>query len=159
MPLIDHRVIDRLSSVRPETAPEHRSLQPRAVRGDDGSELFRRAKFLLPQDRLLIELAFKNEMSIRQIARATGKPPGSVSRKVMRLCKRLREPTVIVLIDPTLALPLAPEHRQLAIEHLVQGQSARQLAELHEMPVPEVQRMLEYVKGWCKGVMSTSRVR
>jgi DNA-directed RNA polymerase specialized sigma24 family protein len=149
MPLVDHRVIERISSA--DRTPDRST---RAVDQSHDAELFRRARFLLPDDRLLLELAFKNHLSIRQIARLRNKPAGTISRKIMRLCKRLRDPAVVVLIDPLFAIPLRDEYRTLGIEHLLQGLPARQLADRHQMPIAEVQRILSYIHGWCKGVLA-----
>jgi DNA-directed RNA polymerase specialized sigma24 family protein len=158
MPLMDHQFLERAAEDAGDGANQHGAAAARGGRtvrdlGDERGELFRRARFLRDEDRLIIELAFKNHMSMRQIARATGRPAGSISRRLVRLCTHLRDPAVLVMIDPAFPFPLPPEHRQLAVEHIVQWRSARQLAELHQMPLHEVRRILSYVKGWCKGVV------
>jgi DNA-directed RNA polymerase specialized sigma24 family protein len=157
MPLVDHRVIERIRSAG--AAPAQTPAPTRTRAEDPDAELFRRARFLLPDDRLLLELAFKNHLSIRQIARLHNKPAGTISRKIMRLCKRLRDPAVVVLIDPAFVIPLRDEYRTLGVEHLLKGLSARQLADRHQMPVAEVRRIVSYIDGWCKGVISSAHLR
>src|SRR5206468_7824559 len=124
MPQMDHVHLDRFAGESGDGRSEYRAGATRAERtganlgagrSEDAGELFRRARFLMPDDRLLIELAFKNQMSLRQIARATGRPAGSISRRLVRLCARLRDPSVLVIIDPAFPVPLSPEHRQLAV--------------------------------------------
>jgi hypothetical protein len=164
MPLMDHQFLERAAEDAADGANRSGAVAARGARvvrdlGDERGELFRRARFLRDEDRLLIELAFKNHMSMRQIARATGRPAGSISRRLVRLCTHLRDPAVLVMIDPAFPFPLPPEHRQLAIEHIVQWRSARQLAEVHQMPLHEVRRILAFVKGWCKGVVCSGRAR
>jgi DNA-directed RNA polymerase specialized sigma24 family protein len=176
MPLFDGQRMDRFAAAhqhnddddnaaaagnsRPQVsrpADDGRAARTRghaAGNGTTDTELFRRAKFLRAEDRLVLELAFVNHMSLRQISRATGKPPGTVSRTLLRLCNRLKDPVVQVLIDPAFSFP-SPEHRQLAIEHIVQGQPIKELAELHQMNESVVRGMVAFARGYCKGVISS----
>ena len=86
MPLVDALRLDQIFSDdrRPSLADAHEVL-------------FRRARVLAPKDRLLLELAYKNNLSIRQIARILDRPAGSVSRKMNRLRARLHDPMVAAL--------------------------------------------------------------
>jgi DNA-directed RNA polymerase specialized sigma24 family protein len=121
--------------------------------GDSNSALLRRAQFLRDEERLLLELAIRSDLSVRQIGRLKNVPPGTISRRVQRLCARLRDPMVNWLIDPA-ACTLPPEHRQLAIEHFVQGHSSNELAEKHMMRAARVRQMLDQVRGWHRAITS-----
>jgi hypothetical protein len=149
MPLLDQSHIDRLapSQMRPRIA--HASGGG-SGRGEPQQELFRRAAVLNAQDQLLLELAFKNNVSVRTIGRTLNKPAGTISRRLQRLCARLRDPMVGALIDP--ACQLGPEFRQVAIEYFAQGQTIRELADLHQMAPQQVRAVLAFVRGWYRGI-------
>jgi DNA-directed RNA polymerase specialized sigma24 family protein len=119
------------------------------------SELLERSAHLLPDDRRLIELVVKNQLSQRQLAELLDIPAGTVCRRVRKLINRMCDPMVIALLATS--NPVPPEHRQLAIEYWLQGQTKLQLAELHQMPLSEVVRMLEFVRGWHRATTTLSR--
>jgi DNA-directed RNA polymerase specialized sigma24 family protein len=132
------------------TAREHVTA---AARGDTTSALLRRAQFLRREERQLLELAVQSDLSVRQIARLNNVPPGTISRRVQRLCARLRDPLVNWLIDPA-TCKLPPEHRQLAIEYFIQGYSANELADKHLLRASRVRQMLDQVRGWYRAMTS-----
>src|SRR5215217_3462147 len=107
MPLVDSLRLDTL----PESCPH--GSQPPAHEA-----LLERARALEPKDRLLLELTFRKNLSVREIARILERPAGTVSRRLHRLCKRLRDPLVAALLDESCAL--TPEYRALAIEYFAQ---------------------------------------
>jgi DNA-directed RNA polymerase specialized sigma24 family protein len=123
-------------------------LQVRAKPGawDGQSELLERARHLLPADQRLIELVIRNQLTQRQLSNLLEIPAGTVCRRVRKLINRLCDPLVLALLTP--ANPLPPEHRQLAIEHWLQGQTRSELAERHQLSMTDVHRMLEFVRGW-----------
>src|SRR3954467_7732411 len=83
MPLVDSLRLDRFSESHPHGS------QPPAFEA-----LLERARALEPKDRLLLELTFRKNMTVREIALILERPPGTVSRRLHRLCKRLRDPLV-----------------------------------------------------------------
>jgi DNA-directed RNA polymerase specialized sigma24 family protein len=106
---------------------------------------------LLPtRDRAIVELTMRANLSRTGIARALGSTPGQVSRRLRVLYARLHDPLVVAMCDAR--CPLAPEYRQLGIEHFLLGVKATELAEKHRLAVPEVRRMLVYLRGWQRGV-------
>ena len=111
--------------------------------------LLTRAKLLHAKDQLLLEMALKHRLSRRQMGMVLGLAAGSVSRKVRRLLNRLHDPFVVALSDP--GCSLAPDYRQLAVEHFIHGQTMAKLARMHGISRQEVRTMLEYVRGWHKG--------
>jgi DNA-directed RNA polymerase specialized sigma24 family protein len=145
MPLLDHRTIDNLGHRARTVAPP----------GPLQQELLRRATVLLPRDRLMVELAIRHGVSRRRLAEALGIPAGSVTRRLQKLGARLHDPLVVALLCPN--CPLASEYRQLGIEHFLQGQSLRQLAELHRMTLDQVRRMITYIRGWHNGAATARR--
>ena len=139
MRLRDNTVLDRML-VQP--TPDLRGAK---------SELLERAALLLPDDRQLIELVIKNELSQRQLAELLKIPAGTVCRRVRKVINRLCDPLVIALLS--WRLPLPNEHRQLALEHWLQGQTRTDLAEKHQISLTDVHRMLEYVRGWHRATI------
>ena len=139
MPLVDHRRIDQdFTTQPPRSSAPHR----------DG--LLRRARHLQPQEKLLVELAFKNQLSHRQIAQILHVPAGTISRRLGRVCRLLRDPMILALLENECELPA--ETRALAIAHFLHRRSAAQLAGQHARSEGEVLRLLEYVRGWYRGV-------
>jgi len=112
--------------------------------------LLRRTEFLTDADRMLFTLVKQGTLSLRQVSRLTGVPGGTLSRRLQRLASRLHDPVVAALIDHGQAL--RPEHRQLGIEHFLQGKSILQLADLHQMTRREVARILTFLRGWSRGI-------
>ena len=111
--------------------------------------LLRRGRFLLPHDRLLLDLVMKNRLSRRQVAMILGLEPGTVTRRLQRLGQRLHDPLVLALTDSSCRL--APDYRQLGIEHFLQGLSSTELADRHQIPRAHVRQMLAYIRGWHRG--------
>ena len=144
MPLLDPTILERQLHVR---APRSLSDGQRAV--------LKRADLLDPDDRLLVRLALHNGVSRRQLAQMFKQQPGSVTRRLQRLGARLNDPLVVTLLDGQ--CPLAPEYRQLGIEHFLQGRSMRQLADAHRMTLSEVRRVVAYLRGWHRGISAVAR--
>src|SRR4051812_12433595 len=74
MPLVDSMRLDTFSDNHP-----HGSQPP------VHEVLLQRAKALEAKDRLLLELTFSSNMSVREIGRILERPPGTVSRRLHRL--------------------------------------------------------------------------
>jgi IS30 family transposase len=139
MPVLESQAVAKISS----------RLRPNLADAASG-EIMQRAAALLPDDKLLLEMTVVNRLSFAQIARLLGVPPGTVCRRLQRVTARLHDPLVIFLLDRI--CPLSAEHRQLGVEHFLQGKSVRQLSELHQMRDHQVRRILEYIKGWHRGM-------
>ena len=112
--------------------------------------LFKRAAALEPRERLLLELAFKENLSVRQIAKIFERPAGTISRQLQRLCARLRDPIVAALLEPQCVL--APQIRALAIAYFAQGKRLEDLAREHDLTRTRVRNVLHFVRGWYRGV-------
>jgi DNA-directed RNA polymerase specialized sigma24 family protein len=147
MPLRDNFVIDRNHSANGRVAASAGSSHV--------DSLLRRAAMLPPRDRMLVELALRNNASLRQLARTLDMAPGCVSRRLRRLLTRLNEPIVAALSEPRTALP--DEYRQLGLEHFLCGLTVRQLADLHQMNLRQVQRMIHHLRGWHRGLSTLER--
>jgi hypothetical protein len=146
MPLVDGHRLDQMYS-----------HTPRPSLADAQQVLFRRAAVLGEKDRMLLELAFKNNLSIRQIGRIFQRPAGTISRRVARLCARLRDPIVVALLEPDCAL--AAPYRELAIEYFVHRKPLDHLAVARSITRTEVRDMLNFVRGWHKGSSAVARRR
>jgi hypothetical protein len=88
--------------------------------------------------------------SYRLIARVLCVPAGTVCRRARRIGARLHDPLVVALLEER--CPLAPEIRQMGIEHFLAARSARQIAEMHRMSPGQVRSALEFVRGWHNGI-------
>jgi DNA-directed RNA polymerase specialized sigma24 family protein len=119
-------------------------LQAAAAEPTEG--LWQRVALLCREDRLLAELALRGGASHRQIGRLLNRPPGSITRSLQRLARRLHDPIVLALLHPS--CPLSPQCRQIGVEHVLKGLPARQLAQTHDLPIHEVRRMIQIAKIW-----------
>jgi DNA-directed RNA polymerase specialized sigma24 family protein len=149
MPLRDNQRIDQMLVAATHPRPTLRQAR------EAGEAFLKRATLLLPEDRVLVEMAIRNHASHRQLARMLNRPPGTVTRRLRRIIARLYDPLVLALLDPL--NPLPPEHRQLGIEHLLQGRSMKDLAELHQMHPHNVRRMLDEIRGWHRASIERPR--
>jgi len=154
MPLMDQMYIDRVLSDRPSP----RSQAP--ARGAAGSSLLERARHLEPDEKLLVELAFKNHLSHRQIGQLMKVEAGTITRRLQRICTRLRDPLILSLIDDcarrsTHALP--EQTRALALGHFLHRKSATELARVYGRSEREISRALDFVRGWYRGVTHARR--
>jgi hypothetical protein len=130
--------------------------KPQADR-DGQHRLLARSKFLLPEDRRLVELFVRDRLSHRQIARARSEPSWKIQRRLQRLGQRLNDPLVIALLDERCELP--QEYRQLVIEQVLQFRTLRQLAGQHRMGLTKVSEILTYVRGWHRGMTQQNAFR
>src|SRR5689334_15125222 len=124
MPLVDSLRLDQVTLENPPV-PNH----PNQV-------LFKRARALGPDDRLLIELAFGKNLSVRQIAVILKRPAGTVSRTLNRLRKRLRDPIVAALLEAD--CPFSPQFKRIAMEYFAQSMRMRDIGRRHGMTRPQV---------------------
>jgi DNA-directed RNA polymerase specialized sigma24 family protein len=137
MPIVSNASLDQLAEISRDRI------------GEMHKQLLRRASFLLPEDRLLIDLIVRNRLSRRQVGAIMGKDSGTLTRRLQRLSRRLHDPLAIALTDPRCPLPQA--QRQLGIEHFLQGLSTAELADRHRMPPTRVRHILIYLRGWQRG--------
>src|SRR4051812_38187316 len=140
MLLLNPQVLDQLT--------EH--VRSCDSRGD--SEFLRRLRLLERSDRTLVEMAVKHNLTRRQIADLMHITPGSVTRRLQRIIQRLHDPIVIALADRTCTLP--SEHRELGIQHFLHRLSIKMLVRRHKLSRGEIEKMLEYIRGWHRGVTS-----
>jgi hypothetical protein len=143
MALLSNHVLDRMDARRPAA----RRVDARDL---DRAEILRRAKFLLTDDRRLVELSIRGACTRDEVGEILGITAGSSSRRLRRVLTRLNDPISVALLDPS--CPLPDDYRQLGIEHFVQGRSMSALAELHRMTRRAVMRSLEFVRGWHRGL-------
>ncbi len=117
--------------------------------------LMKRIALLPTRDRAIVELTLRSHLSRAGIGRALGMAPGQVSRRLRVLYARLHDPLVIALSDAR--CPLAPEYRQLGIEHHLLGARVPKLSDRHRLSAGEVRRMLAYLRGWQSGMIAARR--
>ena len=117
--------------------------------------LRQRVALLLPDDRVVAELAMSGSASHRQIATLLKCTPGQVSRLIRRIGNRLHDPRVLALLHPE--CPLEPEYRQIGVERFLQGKTARALAHEHALSIAEARRRIDAINFWYRGLLATRR--
>lgn len=127
----------------------------RNIRRGMSPDVLERVAMLPARDRAILELTLSAKLSRSHIGRALGMSPGLVSRRIRMLYARVHDPMVAALFDPR--CPLAPEYRQLGIEHFLLGASMNQLADKHRLPFPHVRRIIIFLRGWHKGATGPRR--
>ncbi len=137
MQVCENRVLERATRLRVESQDLEAA---KAVLG--------RAALLPAGDRLLVELAMRR-VTHRRIGELLKLPPGTVTRRIQRLSKRLHDPVVVALLDPR--CPLEPDIRQLGVERLLIRMTEAELAGKHELRREEVKKRLQYINGWHRG--------
>ena len=138
MQLCDNRVLERGTQ--------------RRIESDDliaAKKVLARAALLPEKDRLLVELALRR-VTHRRIGELMKLPPGTVTRRIQRLSKRLHDPIVIALLDER--CPLEPDVRQLGVERFLIGMTEREVSARHEIKRDQLKRRLEYIQGWVRGL-------
>jgi DNA-directed RNA polymerase specialized sigma24 family protein len=141
MPHMDNRRLDQVfdSNHRFMPRPEDRSTL-----------ILRRAAYLPPADRALVEAAVKSNLPRRQIARLLNLPAGTITRRLQRLGNRLHDPLVVALLDDRCGLP--EDLRKAGISHFLQGQPMRRIARDLDTSLFQVRKMIEQLRGWHRGV-------
>lgn len=109
-----------------------------------------RVQLLDPPDRVLMELVPTGMRSIRQVARMLDANPGTLSRRMRTVWRRINHPLVNHLMGRQCVL--SAEYRQLGIERYMLGMSAQVIAERHRMKASDVRRILEYLRGYARGL-------
>ena len=122
----------------------------KVIRRDVPDGLWERIALLPEDDKILLELSLRVGASHRQIARALKRSPGTVSRAIRSLGRRLHDPLVVTLLHRD--CPLDPVYRQVAVEHLLTGLTFRELSRKHELPQVQVRRIVQFVRAWHRGI-------
>lgn len=140
MQTVTHQVLDRCTA------------DDRVRRADpaDGplvrSVLARRSRLLLEADCRLMELSFAG-YTVRELARLLGRHPGSISRRLCTLKRRLCEEVVAALADCSADLP--EHYLRIGIAHYVHGRSTRALARQFALSQGEIARTVGYLRAWA----------
>jgi DNA-directed RNA polymerase specialized sigma24 family protein len=127
-----------------------RSAVVQAAAAEPADGLWQRVALLRREDRLMVELALRSGRSHRQIAELLRRTPGTVSRALRRLSRRLHDPLVLALLHPD--CPLDGETRQIGVEHFLVGLSGVELAQKHDLPAAEVRRSFAFIRLWYRGL-------
>lgn len=138
MPIHENRVIERANSSTPV-----------AMDGEP-TVLLKRARLLEREERLLVELALQGRLSRRKLGEVFHVPAGTVTRRLQRIAARLYDPLVIDLLDDT--CPIAPEYRQIGVEHFLQRLSVATIAAKHCMRAADVRASIHFIRGWHRGL-------
>jgi hypothetical protein len=141
MRLLDPHTLDHL-----EPHPRPRLLEANA-------QTLRQVRHLCDKDRLLIELTLHSGITTRQLAVALNRSPGHVSRRLRSIMKRLDDPLVRSLTGPGCTLPV--QHQQVGIGRFLHRSSIKQLMQQHDLSRQQITQMLEYIRGWHRGMSAT----
>jgi DNA-directed RNA polymerase specialized sigma24 family protein len=112
-------------------------------------EMLRRAQWLDERDRALVQLSVKGNLTLREMAGVVGLPAGSISRRLARVRARLQDRVVNALLDSRAGLP--KEFREVGLEYFLTGMPLYEIADRHRMPIGQVRRIVQFIKGWQKG--------
>jgi DNA-directed RNA polymerase specialized sigma24 family protein len=112
-------------------------------------EMLRRAQWLEEKDRVIVQLWVKGNLTLREMAGVVGLPAGSISRRLARVRERLQDRVVNALLESRAGLP--EEFREVGLEYFLTGMALHEIADRHRMPVGEVRRIVQFIKGWQKG--------
>src|SRR5690349_3957405 len=107
-----------------ENQAERARVRGVSTADESAGRMLERARFLEEDERTLVELLLRGTLSRRQMADLLKIDPATLTRRVQGLVKRLHDPIVLALIEWSHGL--SDEHRQLGIEHFLQGKSAGQ---------------------------------
>lgn len=106
---------------------------------------------LLPEgERRLVDSLFVQQQSYREIAATLGLTAGVVCRRARRIRNRLACPTLRAVARSIDAL--TPEMRRIAVEHVIGGVPVNVIARTHGLTRRDVQRQVDYVRGWARGL-------
>ncbi len=126
------------------------TLRPRSVEiAGQGDVLLQRAVHLQREDRLIVELSLRGQLSQRRLAELVGKPHGTIARRLKRLTTLLRDPLIVGLLEGP--CPLERADREIAIGYFLHRRSLRDLATTHGVSAPRISRTLHFVRGWFRG--------
>lgn len=117
------------------------SLSPPTV-----PEILQRAKLLPTDDQKLLHMALAGHYSTREIATILKCHPGTVSRRIQALRRRLESPVAQALYLHAHTLPA--DLRQLALAHFILNQSRRSLYTHLGLTPRELNAQLDYLKAW-----------
>jgi hypothetical protein len=123
----------------------HADSDPAAPTRPHPEDLRRYADLLDQEDHLLLTLT-ETAMGHRAIARILRVAPGSVSRKLRDLERRLRDPICRRLFDPH--CPLSPAYRQVGVEHFFIGKPLGRIARETGQTFAAVRLIVDHVKLW-----------
>jgi DNA-directed RNA polymerase specialized sigma24 family protein len=116
-----------------------------------------RIELLDRDDQILLELTLSTNVSQRRIAEMLGVEPGTVTRRLQRLSRRLHDPLVVRLLDPR--CPLGPDYRQIGVEHFLAGRSVADIAQRLGRTRASVRMTVENVRAWHHFTRATSTQR
>ncbi len=119
------------------------------VLAGQGDVLLLRAAHLQREDRLIVELSLRGQLSQRRLAELVGKPHGTIARRLKRLTTLLRDPLIVGLLEGP--CPLERADREIAIGYFLHRRSLRDLACAYGVSAPQVSRTLHFVRGWFRG--------
>jgi hypothetical protein len=125
-------------------------LETRQTRGYGRVELNRgiqkRMKFLEPADRKLLEITLAGKLTRREAGMMLGLDPGTVTRRIHTLLRRLNSRVVAALAEDGDLLPEL--HREVGLAFFLHRRSIRWIARQAGLSEYAVRGMLTYVRGW-----------
>jgi hypothetical protein len=140
MDTVSHRVLDRCTEEDRIRGADPAKLA--VVR----SELLRRARLLGPEDRRLVEMSVAG-CTVRVVATALRRHPGSISRRLSALKRRLCNEVVVAMADHAADLP--EWYLRIGIGHYIERRSPRTLARQFGLTQGEVTEVIGYLRAWA----------
>jgi hypothetical protein len=112
--------------------------------------LLDRARFLLPEDRDLVEASAEQGLTVRELATQTSRSAGQIARRLVSLQRRLTDPRVVTLLHA--AETLSSEDREVALGFFVRKQRVADIALSVDLTPAVVRQRLHFIRGWLQGV-------
>lgn len=120
-----------------------------------GIGLEKRISFLAEADRKFVLLMMRGTLTHREAGELLGTSPGSITRRLKRLMKRLNDPLVVNLVENGDLLPAG--YRDVGLAYFLRGMKAIQISRAARISPYEVKREIEYVRGWHGGKRPKTR--
>ena len=105
-------------------------------------------------DQMLLQMALRDLLPIREIARVVGCDAGTVSRRLQALHKRLRDPLVMALCDKR--CPLPDDYRQIGLDYFLRSRNAREISELRQVSRFHVTQLIHFMRSWFRGLCANT---
>ena len=103
-------------------------------------------ELLDPDDRMLLELSVSLGRSTGFVAKYLGWKPSRVRRRLAHFRRAIALPVVVMALEAR--TPMTERCRQVALRHLLRGESIARIARRLRMCPRSVSRHLAYLKGW-----------
>lgn len=130
-------------------------FKPLSMR-DLGEFTLFRARFLIPEDRLMIEQMVRRGLTCEAYARISGRTPRSIQKRFKRLIQHLQDPRVVYILSHHRHWP-APL-AEAALEVYVRDRTLRSAAQILRLSLHQLRKHLQSVRGILEQALNPRRI-